>query len=233
MLRSSRLRKVLRTGGLMGVCALAGGALFSVSAVSQSHPSGSTAESNSAALVTQGRQIFRFDDFGDNAFWSGALQLDKAIEGRRLGGVGPGVSPATALKLGLKVDASALPKSVVDAIKAGKVNLDSPATTLALIKLNAVVGVKGHFSRSGRMTSIGLTCAVCHSTVNNSVPPGPVCPSAVNHWVAPGVGQRRDGWPNRDLNVGAIISAAPNLKPVTDLLGVDAATVPKVLATRG
>src|SRR3954452_21321760 len=219
MLRSSRLRKVLRTGGLMGVCALAGGALFSVSAVSQSHPSGSTAESNSAALVTQGRQVFRFDDFGDNAFWSGALQLAKAIEGRLLGGVGPGVSPATALKLGLKVDASALPKSVVDAIKAGKVNLNSPATTLALIKLNAAGGVTGHYSSSGRLQSIGLTCAVCHSTVNNSF--------------APGIGQRRDGWPNRDLNVGAIISAAPNLKPVTDLLGVDAAPVRKVLAPWG
>jgi cytochrome c553 len=225
MLRSSRLRKVLRTGGLMAACALAGGALFSVSAVSSqtrrsaSTPGRSTAERNAAALVTRGRQIFRFDDFGDNAFWSGALQLDKAIAGRSHGGVGPGVSPKTALSLGLKVDASALPRSVLSALKAGKVNLDSPATTLALIKLNAVVGVKGHFSRSGRMTSIGLTCAVCHSTVNNSV--------------APGVGQRRDGWPNRDLNVGAIISAAPNLKPVTDLLGVDLATVKKVLASWG
>jgi Cytochrome c len=219
MMRSSRLRKVLRTGGLMGVCALAGGALFSVSAVSQSHPSGSTAERNSADMVTQGRQIFRFDTFGDEAFWSGALQLDKAIEGSANGGVGPGVSPATALKLGLKVDASALPESVVDAIKAGKVDLNDPKTTLALIKLNAVVGVKGHFSRSGRMTSIGLTCAVCHSTVNDSF--------------APGIGQRRDGVPNRDLNVGAIVSAAPNLKPVTDLLGVDVATVKKVLASWG
>src|SRR3954449_5893344 len=216
---SSRLRKVLKTGGLMGACALAGGALFSVSAVSQPRPAGLTAERNAASLVTRGRQIFRFDTFGDEAFWSGALQLNKAIEGSANGGVGPGVSPATALKLGLKVDASALPKSVVDAIKAGKVNLNSPATTLALIKLNAVVGVKGHYSRSGRLQSIGLTCAVCHSTVNNSF--------------APGIGQRRDGWPNRDLNVGAIISAAPNLKPVTDLLGVDAATVRKVLATWG
>src|SRR5689334_3897739 len=104
MLRSSRLRKVLRTGGLMGVCALAGGALFNVSNVSsRSHASGSTAERNAANLVTQGRQIFRFDDFGDDAFWSGALQLDKAIAGSANGGVGPGVSPATALKLGLKV----------------------------------------------------------------------------------------------------------------------------------
>jgi cytochrome c peroxidase len=216
---SSRLRKVLKTGGLMGACALAGGALFSVSAVSQPRPSGLTAERNAASLVTRGRQIFRFDTFGDEAFWSGALQLNKAIEGSANGGVGPGVSPATALKLGLKVDASALPKSVVSAIKAGKVDLNSPKTTLALIKLNAVVGVKGHFSSSGRMTSIGLTCAVCHSTVNNSF--------------APGIGQRRDGWPNRDLNVGAIISAAPNLNPVAGVLGVDVPTVKKVLASWG
>jgi Di-haem oxidoreductase, putative peroxidase len=220
MLRSSGIRKVLRTGGLMAVCALAGGALFNVSAVSsRSRASGSTAERNSAALVTKGRQIFRFDTFGDEAFWSGALQLDKAIAGSKNGGVGPGVSPATALKLGLKVDASALPKSVVSAIKAGKVDLNSPATTLALLKLNAVVGVKGNFTSSGKLSSIGLTCAVCHSTVNDSF--------------APGIGQRRDGWPNRDLNVGAIVSAAPNLKPVTDVLGVDEATVKKVLASWG
>jgi hypothetical protein len=222
MPRSSRLRKAVRTGGLMGVCALAGGALFNVSAVSQTRRQEArppAAARTAAALVREGRQTFRFDDFGDNAFWSGALQLDKAIAGRGHGGVGPGVSPKTALSVGLKVDANALPKSVLSALKAGKVDLDSPATTLALIKLNAVVGVKGHFTKSGRMSSIGLTCAVCHSTVNNSV--------------APGVGARLDGWPNRDLNVGAIVSLAPNLKPVTDLLGVDAATVKKVLAAWG
>src|SRR4051794_32706613 len=135
MLRSSRLRKVLRTGGLMAACALAGGALFSVSSVSShtrrsSSSSGrSTAEGNSAALVMQGRQIFRFDDFGDNAFWSGALQLDKAIEGRSHGGGGPGGSPKTALSVGLKVDANALPKSVLSALKAGKGGPHSPAPT--------------------------------------------------------------------------------------------------------
>jgi len=205
----------------MGACALAGGALFNVSAQSQTQknvqPASPTRHAES--LVSQGRQTFRFDDFDDNAFWSGALQLDKAIEGRRFGGVGPGVSPKTALAVGLKVDSNALPDSVLSALKAGKVNLNSPATTLALIKLNAVVGVKGHFTKSGRMSSIGLTCAVCHSTVNNSV--------------APGVGGRLDGWPNRDLNVGAIISLAPNLTPVTRLLGVDEATVKKVLAAWG
>src|SRR4051794_16720752 len=222
MPRSNRLRKAVRTGGLMGICALAGGALFNVSAVSQTPRAPArppAATQHGADLVSHGRQIFRFDDFGDDAFWSGALQLDKAIAGRSHGGVGGGVSPKTALSVGLKGDSNALPKSVLRALKAGKGNLNSPATTLALIKLNAVVGVKGHFTKSGTMTSIGLTCAVCHSTVNNSV--------------APGVGGRLDGWPNRDLNVGAIVSLAPNLKPVTDLLGVDAATVKKVLAAWG
>src|SRR3954467_278599 len=221
MPRSSRLRKAVRTGALMGTCALAGGALFNVSAQSQTEKNAQPPNSteHGGGLVSQGRQIFRFDDFGDNAFWSGALQLDKAILGRRLGGVGPGVSPKTALSVGLKVDSNALPKSVLNALKAGKVNLDSPATTLALIKLNAVVGVKGHFTKSGRMSSIGLTCAVCHSTVNNSV--------------APGIGKRLDGWPNRDLNVGAIVGLSPNLKPVADLLGADVATVQKVLAAWG
>jgi hypothetical protein len=222
MAQSSRLRKAVRTGGLMGLCALAGGALFNVSAVSK--PSGPTAQPASAtaeatSLVTEGRQTFRFDDFGDNSFWGGALQLHKAIEGRRLGGVGPGVSPKTALAVGLKVDADALPKSVTDALKAGKVPLNAPATTLALLKLNAVVGVKGHFNKSGTLSSVGITCALCHSTVNDSL--------------APGIGKRLDGRPNRDLNVGAIVSLAPNLKPVTDLLGVDAATVKKVLAAWG
>src|SRR6185295_440715 len=222
MAQSSRLRKAMRTGGLMGLCALAGGALFNVSAVSK--PNEPTAQPASAiedatSLVTAGRQTFRFDDFGDNNFWGGALQLHKAIEGRRLGGVGPGVSPKTALAVGLKVDADALPKAVTDALKAGKVPLNAPATTLALLKLNAVVGVKGHFNKSGTLSSVGITCALCHSTVNDSL--------------APGIGKRLDGRPNRDLNVGAIVSLAPNLQPVTDLLGVDAATVKKVLAAWG
>jgi cytochrome c5 len=129
------------------------------------------------------------------------------------------VSPKTALAVGLKVDANALPASLITAVKHGKVNLNSPKTTLALLKLNAVVGVKGYFNREGTLRSVGLTCAVCHSTVNNSV--------------APGIGQRLDGWANRDLNVGAVVSLAPNLTPVTNLLGVDEATVKKVLASWG
>jgi hypothetical protein len=178
------------------------------------------ATARTPSLVTQGQRIFRDDTFGDQAFWGGALQLHKAIEGAKLGGVGGGVSPKTALAVGLKVDATRIPRKVAAAIKAGKVNLDDPATTLALLKLNAVVGVKGSFDRSGKhLTSLGITCALCHSTVDSSF--------------APGIGKRLDGRPNRDLNVGAIVSLAPNLQPVTSLLGVDAATVKKVLASWG
>ena len=198
---------------------LLGAVLFNVSAVSKSGRGDRAALSAEKRLFKKGRRIFRFDTFGDQRFWGGALQLHKAIEGKKLGGVGPGLSPKAALGAGLKVDSRALPASVVRAIKRGKVNLNSPKTTLALLKLNAVVGVKGFFNRRGTLRSVGLTCAVCHSTVDNSF--------------APGIGRRRDGWANRDLNVGAIVSLAPNLKPVTDLLGVDEATVKKVLAAWG
>ena len=171
------------------------------------------------ALYVQGQKIFRYDTFGDESFWGGALQLHKAIEGKKLGGVGSGVSPKTALSVGLKVDAAKIPGSVAKAIKAGKVDLNSPKTTLALLKLNAVVGVKGIFDKNGSLKSMGLSCAVCHSTVDDSF--------------APGIGRRLDGWPNRDLNVGAIISLAPDKKPLTDLLKVDEATLGKVLASWG
>ena len=119
-------------------------------------------------MLDEGRQTFRYDSFGDEAFWSDALLLNKAIAGAANGGVGAGVSPKTALSVGLKVDAQALPKDLVAKIKAGKVNLEDPATTLALLKLNAVVGVKGTFEKDGRMKAIGITCALCHSTVDDS-----------------------------------------------------------------
>jgi hypothetical protein len=203
---------------LMGM----GAVLFNVSAVSKTprhHRARATVPSADAKLFRQGRHVFRFDTFGDEQFWTGALQLEKAIEGQKNGGVGPGLSPKAALAAGIKVDANALPKPVVNAIKKGKVNLNDPKTTLALIKLNAVVGVQGKFNHNGSLRSVGLTCAVCHSTVNNSF--------------APGIGKRLDGWPNRDLNVGAVISLAPNLKPVENVLGADEATVKKVLASWG
>jgi hypothetical protein len=210
----------LRTIGGAALLLLLGGALFSVNAVSKTRPHKARARTtHEQILFRQGRRTFRFDTFGDEQFWGGVLQLHKAIEGAKHGGVGPGVSPKTALAVGLKVDAAALPKKVVKAIKAGKVNLNDPATTLALLKLNAVVGVKGHFNKAGNLSSVGITCALCHSTVNNSF--------------APGIGTRLDGWPNRDLNVGAIVSLAPNLTPVANLLGTDVTTVKKVLSAWG
>ena len=174
---------------------------------------------NAQRMIEEGRRIFRADTFGDEAFWGDTLKLHQAIAGAKQGGTGPGVSPKTALAVGLKVDMDALPPALVDQVKAGKVDLDDPATTLALLKLNAVVGVTGIFNPGGMLQSMGIQCAFCHSTVDNAF--------------APGIGHRLDGWPNRDLNVGAIVSLAPDLKVVTDLLGVDRATVLKVLASWG
>lgn len=177
------------------------------------------ADANAQRMLDEGKQTFRYDTFGDEAFWTDALQLQRALSGAKLGGVGPGVSPKTALSVGLKVDSDALPATLVAQLKQGRVNLDDPATTMALLKLNAVVGVKGTFSEDGSLKSAGITCAACHSTVDDSF--------------APGIGRRLDGWANRDLNVGAIAGLSPNLKPVADLLGVDEPTVRKVLASWG
>jgi hypothetical protein len=176
-------------------------------------------EDTAARLVDQGRQTFRFDTFGDQDFWGGVLHLDKAIAGAANGGVGPGVSPKTALAVGLKVDVTKLPSAVQDAIAAGQVDLDDPAVTLQLLKLNSVVGVKGFFNSDGTLRTVGIECARCNSTVDDSF--------------APGIGHRLDGWANRDLNVGAIVSLAPNLQPVADQLHTDVPTVKKVLAAWG
>ncbi|HEY4667618.1 MAG TPA: hypothetical protein VIH26_09990 [Anaerolineales bacterium] len=175
---------------------------------------------NVEQMIEDGRIIFRFDTFGDEAFWGDTLKLHQAIAGEELGGVGPGVSPNTALAVGLKVDMDALPTEVVDKIAAGNVDLDDPASTLVLLKLNAVVGVTGFFEQEGeQLTSIGIQCALCHSTVDDAF--------------APGIGHRLDGWPNRDLNVGAIVALAPDLSAVADLLGVDEETVRTVLDSWG
>ena len=170
-------------------------------------------------MVERGREIFRFDTFGDEDFWGGTLQLHKAIAGERLGGVGPGVDVRTALAVGLKVDADALPNALIVSLKHGRVDLDDPATTVALLRLNAVLGVTGFFDGAGQLQSLGIQCALCHSTVDDSL--------------APGIGRRLDGWANRDLNVGAIVALAPNLQPVTDLLGVSDATARAVLNSWG
>ena len=145
-----------------------------------------------AALVAQGKQIFRFDTFGDEAQWTDTLRMHEVIS--------TAVSPETALSVGLKVDSEALPPAVVKGIQDGSVDLKSPETTVALLKLDAVVGLKGTVQTVGgkdALTRVGITCALCHSTVDNSF--------------APGIGKRLDGWANRDLNPGAIIALSPAL----------------------
>ena len=162
---------------------------------------------NATQKILQGEHIFRFDTFGDEAFWGDTLKLHQAIEGAKFGGVGPGVSPKTALAVGLKIDVDALPRSLLEQIEKGKVNFDDPAVTLALLKLNAVVGITGHFNSSGTLKSVGIQCALCHSTVDDSIPgscAGPIKPNPATGCI----GRRLDGWANRDLNVGA--SSAPS-----------------------
>jgi hypothetical protein len=216
----------LGTLAAVGALLLLGGIIFNgtVSAITGSGGGDGrnpdvAAKKQANKLFRDGRRIFRFDTFGDEAFWGDQLRLHEAIAGEELGGVGPGVSPRTALAVGLKVDETALPRPLKKALRRGEVDLDDPATTLALLKLDAVVGVKGFFDDGDDLASMGITCAFCHSTVDDSF--------------APGIGRRLDGWPNRDLNVGAIISLAPNKKPFTDLLGVDEATLNAVLASWG
>jgi mono/diheme cytochrome c family protein len=178
-----RALRLLFTAGIAAAAAGCGG-------------SSDDAAAEQAALVEQGKQIFRFDTFGDEAQWTDALRLHEVIE--------VAVDPATALSVGLKVDADALPAAVVEGIRSGSVDLKSPATTVALLKLGAVVGVKGTVETIGgvdRLTRVGITCALCHSTVDDSF--------------APGIGKRLDGWPNRDLNPGAIIALSPALDAAT------------------
>ncbi len=141
-------------------------------------------EHTSPALVAEGQQIFRFDTFGDEQVWTDTLRLHEVVE--------KNVDPTTALKVGLKVDADVLPPGILE-----KVDLKSPATTVALLKMNAVVGIQATVDANNHITRLGVTCALCHSTVDNSV--------------MPGIGRRKDGWPNRDLNVGASIALSPVL----------------------
>ena len=149
-----------------------------------------------AELVAQGRQIFRYETFGDEAKWTDALRMHEVIASA--------VDPTTALAVGLKVDADALPASLVAGIQNGSVDLHSPGTTVALLKLDAVVGLKGTVTTVNgvdTLTNVGVTCALCHSTVDDSF--------------APGIGKRLDGWPNRDLDVGAIVALSPTLDAAT------------------
>jgi hypothetical protein len=193
-------------------------AVLAAAAVAYGFTLDSTAETAKAdpvlrtakGMIERGRHAFRHDTLGSEAFFTGAIRLNQAIQT---------VSPRTALGVGLKVDSAALPQELIRAIRKGKVDLDDPATTAALLSLDAVVGVQAEVGKDGSIRDLGITCAFCHSTVDNSV--------------APGIGERLDGWANRDLNVGAILNLAPNLQPFADLLGVDVATVRTVLQSWG
>ncbi len=141
-------------------------------------------DASSPQLLSEGRDIFRFDTFGNEAFWSDTLRIHEVIE--------KSVDPMTALSVGLKVDSDVLPPGILE-----QVDLESPATTAALLEMNAVVGLEAEVDAENRITRVGITCALCHSTVDDSV--------------MRGIGRRLDGWPNRDLNVGAIVALSPAL----------------------
>jgi hypothetical protein len=164
---------------------------------------------NAQRMMREGQRIFRHDTFGDEAFWGGQLRLHETLAT---------LTPSNALALGLKVDAASVPANVLQRIRQGRLDLNNPRNTATLLQADAVVGVKGFFT-GGALSSVGITCAICHSTVNDSV--------------APGIGRRLDGWPNRDLNVGAIIASAPTVAPFAELLQVDEAMVQTVLLAWG
>jgi mono/diheme cytochrome c family protein len=147
-------------------------------------PTVAAGAADSPELISEGQKVFRFDTFGDEQLWTDKLGLHKVVE--------KNVDPTTALEVGLKVDADVLPPGILE-----KVDLKDPATTVALLKMNAVVGLKAEVDGSNHISRLGVTCALCHSTVDDSVQKG--------------IGHRKDGWPNRDLDVGKIISLSPAL----------------------
>jgi mono/diheme cytochrome c family protein len=187
-------RMAARTPHAFGAVAAAAALAATVSACGGSSDDGAAAQQ--AALAAQGQQIFRFETFGDEAKWTDVLRMNEPITAA--------VDPTTALSVGLKVDADALPPAIVAGIQNGSIDLHSPATTIALLKLDAVVGIKGTVTSVNgvdTLTRVGITCALCHSTVDDSF--------------APGIGKRLDGWPNRDLDVGAIVALSPALDAAT------------------
>ena len=185
-------KKQVRAAALAFIVLTAGTALSACDTTkpaAESAPPSATAapqakQESPATEVAEGQRIFRFETFGDEQLWTDKLRLHEVVENS--------VDPTTALKVGLKVDADVLPAGILE-----KVDLKSPATTVALLKMNAVVGLQATVDANNHITRLGVTCALCHSTVDNSV--------------MAGIGRRMDGWPNRDLNVGAIIALSPVL----------------------
>ncbi len=185
----------------------------------KTNPDEGDTNAHASKMMKEGRDTFRYDTFGSEQFWGSQLGLHKAIAGQARGGVGPGLTPRQALNAGLKVHSGKLTKLVLEAIKGGSLNLDDPEMTLELLRADSVVGVKGFFDDNKRMVSVGITCAFCHSTVDDHL--------------SKGIGERLDGWPNRDLDVGKIVLLAPNLEPLAQAVGADVATVRKVLSAWG
>jgi hypothetical protein len=163
-----------------------------VSPVSAQTPPLVAAQEREERGIDAGRRIFRYDTFGDEQLWTDVLRMHEVVAN---------VPPATALAVGLKVDVDALPPAVIEALQAGRVDLTNPAVTVELLRLNAVVGVQGKVNDVGQLTSVGITCALCHSSVDNSF--------------TAGIGRRMDGWANTDLNVGAIVALSPALDDAT------------------
>lgn len=192
--RRSR-RFVFRARALRGACLAAATSMLLAACGGSTPQADNSPPAIDPVLAAQGKDIFRNDTFGDETQWTDTLRMHEVISAA--------VDPVTALSVGLKVDAEALPAEVVKAIQDGTVDLKSPATTVTLLKLNAVVGVKGKVevvNGKDTLTRVGITCALCHSTVDDSF--------------AKGIGKRLDGWPNRDLNPGAIIALSPALDAV-------------------
>lgn len=182
---------------LLGLAVLAsfrwgGMELGSAQAQSTQPHAGGQISARGKPMIEEGKYIFRYDTFGDEQLWTDVLRMQEVIAS---------VPPATALAVGLKVDAEALPPTIVAALQGGQVDLTNPAVTVELLRLNAVVGVRGMVSNTGQLTSVGITCALCHSSVDDSL--------------APGIGKRLDGWANTDLNVGAIVALSPALDAAT------------------
>ena len=163
-----------------------------IAPVSAHPPAQAGAQEREQRGIDAGRQIFRYDTFGDEQLWTDVLRMHEVVAN---------VPPATALAVGLKVDVEALPPAVIEALQAGQVDLTSTAVTVELLRLNAVVGVQGKVNDRGQLTSVGITCALCHSSVDDSF--------------TKGIGRRMDGWANTDLNVGAIVALSPALDDAT------------------
>jgi hypothetical protein len=207
----------------LGASAGVGCGDFDVSTSSARRDGGSSEDDPAIAaavqLVEQGRATFRFDTFGDESFWGGALQLHLWIAGHKKGGVGEGLSARAALALGLKFDLDALPPKLLERMRTDTPDFDDPQLLLDLLQENAVIGLAGKFRGDGTLRSVGVQCSLCHSTVDDAL--------------MPGVGRRRDGWPNRDLDIGSVMASAPNLAPIAALLERDEDEVRDLLKSWG